>query len=141
MSTYAIADFFTRVRNAQMREARYVLVPKTNLTQKISTILSNEGFIEGVENVVTGKDGLQKESVFYLRLTLPILQVKNSQKVKPFSIKLISKPGCRIYVSAKSIPFPRKGMSLCLISTSKGIVTNHEAQNLGIGGEFLCMLW
>lgn len=140
MSTYSIADLFTRIRNAQMRDARHVLVPKTNVTQKIVTILSNEGFLDGVEQVFTGTQGLERKHEKYLRLTLPV-DVKETKAGKPLSVKIVSKPGCRIYISAKNIPFPRRGMSLCLLSTSKGILTNREAQLLGIGGEFLCILW
>lgn len=140
MSTYSIADLFTRIRNAQMRDARHVLVPKTNVTQKIVTILSNEGFLDGVEQVFTGTEGLKREQDKYLRLTLPV-PLDTTQISKPLSVKIVSKPGCRIYVSAKNIPFPRRGMSLCLLSTSKGILTNREARLLGIGGEFLCILW
>jgi small subunit ribosomal protein S8 len=136
MSTYSIADFFTRIKNAQTRDAQHVLVPKTNVNQKISTILSNEGFLDAVEQNFNGNENLRQGKDIYLRLTLPF-----QKSGKPFSIKIVSTPGCRIYVSAKNIPFPRRGMSLCLLSTSKGIMTNHEAKTLGIGGELLCILW
>ena len=130
------ADILTRIRNAQLRKARYVLIPKTNLAKQLVTILSNEGFLEVVEEL---SEKTQTTAKHYLRVALPIQ--KESQKAKAHTMKVISKPGCRVYMNSKNIPSPRQKMSLCIVSTSKGILTTSEAKLLGVGGEILCTIW
>lgn len=133
---YTIADTLTRIRNAQLRKSRYVLIPKSNMAQQLVMILSNEGFLEGVEEL---SHRTQNTSQLFLRVSL---FAQNSRaKAKPHTMKVVSRPGCRIYVNCKNIPTPRQNMSVCILSTSKGLLTGKEARLLGIGGEVLCTIW
>ena len=133
---HIIADMLTRIRNAQLRKARYVLIPKTKLARQVALVLSNEGFLDSVEEL---SQQVQLTSKLFLRLCLP--DQKQNIKAKPHTMNVISKPGCRVYVTAKNIPVLRQNMSLCLMSTSKGIVTSKEAKALKVGGEVLCTIW
>nr|YP_009057484.1 ribosomal protein S8 [Prasinoderma coloniale]AID67569.1 ribosomal protein S8 [Prasinoderma coloniale] len=133
---HTIADTLTRIRNAQLRKARYVLIPKTNMAKQLVMILSNEGFLEGVEEL---SQKTQKVSQHFLRVSLP--EQSQTTKAKPHVMKVVSRPGCRVYVNCKNIPTPRQNMSVCILSTSKGLLTNKEARLLGVGGEVLCTIW
>ncbi len=133
---HIIADMLTRIRNAQLRKARYVLIPKTKLARQVALVLSNEGFLDSVEEL---SEQVQLTSKRFLRLCLP--DQKQNIKAKSHTMTVISKPGCRIYVTAKNIPNLRQNMSLCLMSTSKGVITSKEAKALKVGGEVLCTIW
>ncbi len=133
---HIIADMLTRIRNAQLRKAQYVLIPKTKLARQVALVLSNEGFLDGVEEL---SEQVRITSKRFLRLCLP--NQRQNTKSKAHIMKVISKPGCRVYVTAKNIPTLRQDLSLCIMSTSKGIMTSKEAQTLKIGGEVLCTIW
>lgn len=133
---HTIADTLTRIRNAQLRKSRYVLIPKTNLAQQLILILSNEGFLEGVEELSQKTQGTSQR---FLRVSLPAQSAVG--KAKPHTMKVVSRPGCRVFVNYKNIPTPRQNMSVCVLSTSKGLLTNKEARLLKVGGEVLCTVW
>lgn len=128
----AISDMLTRIRNANMVRHQIVQIPKTRMTLSIATILKEEGYIAEFEEF---KENQQE----FLLLCLKY----QGQKRQPIitSITRISKPGLRIYVDSKNLPQVLGNLGIAIISTSKGVITNHKAKNLGIGGEIICYIW
>jgi len=128
----AISDMLTRVRNANMVRHQIVQIPHTKMTLAIASILKEEGFISDFEE-------FEENNQKFLLLCLKYL----GQKRQPIitSIKRISKPGLRIYVSNKNLPKVLGNLGVAILSTSKGVMTNHRAKTLGIGGEVICYIW
>lgn len=128
----AISDMLTRIRNANMVRHQIVQIPKTRMTFSIATILREEGYIAEFEEFKENKQ----------EFLLLCLKYKG-QKRQPIitSITRISKPGLRIYVDSKNLPRVLGNLGIAIISTSKGVITNHKAKNLGIGGEIICYIW
>ena len=132
MVTDSIADMLTRIRNANMVKHQIVKIPATKMSKAIATILKAEGFIENFE--------IYSENIYqYLLLSL---KYKGQSRERVLSkIKRISKPGLRVYTNSKTLPIVLDGLGIAIISTSKGIMTNNKAKELGIGGEVLCYIW
>jgi len=130
--TDSIADMLTRIRNANMVKHQIVKIPATKMSKAIATILKAEGFIENFE--------IYSENTYqYLLLSL---KYKGQSRERVLSkIKRISKPGLRVYTNSKTLPIVLDGLGIAIISTSKGIMTNNKAKELGIGGEVLCYIW
>lgn len=132
MVTDNIADMLTRIRNANMVKHRIVKIPATKMSRAIATILKEEGFIENFE--VYNEDLYQ-----YLLISL---KYKGQSRERVISkIKRISKPGLRVYANSKMLPSVLDGLGIAILSTSKGVMTNSKAKELGIGGEVLCYIW
>ena len=129
--TDPIADMLTRVRNANTARHENVDVPASNIKKDIARILLEEGFIKGYDVIEDGKQGLIR---FFLKYG------KVGERVIT-GIKRISKPGMRVYADRDSIPKVLNGIGISIISTSKGIVTDKQARELGIGGEVICYVW
>ena len=125
-----IADMLTRIRNANAQRHETVDVPSSKLKKSIAEILLEEGFIKGYEEIEDGVQGT-------LRITLKYV---NKQKVIR-GLKRISKPGLRVYASKEELPKVLNGLGIALISTSKGIKTDKEARQEGLGGEVLAYVW
>ena len=98
----------------------------------IANILKEEGFITDFENY-------QEENREYLLLSLKY--IGKSRKSVISKIKRVSKPGLRVYTSSKDLPRVLDNLGIAIISTSKGVMTNIKARELGIGGEVLCYIW
>ena len=129
MMTDPIADMLTRIRNAnQMRNAT-VSMPSSNLKGEIAKLLLEEGYIENYE--VSGE--VKKE------LTITLKYVENERVIT--GLKRISKPGLRVQASVEKLPKVLNGMGIAIISTSKGIVTDAKARELGVGGEVVAYVW
>ena len=128
----AISDMLTRVRNANMVRHQIVQIPNTKMTLAIANIIKEEGFISDYEQ-------FEENDQKFLLLCLKY----QGQKRQPIitSIKRISKPGLRIYVSNKNLPKVLGNLGIAILSTSKGVMTNHRAKTLGIGGEVICYIW
>ena len=128
----AISDMLTRVRNANMVRHQIVQIPNTKMTLAIATIIKEEGYISDYEQ-------FEENDQKFLLLCLKY----QGQKRQPIitSIKRISKPGLRIYVSNKNLPKVLGNLGIAILSTSKGVMTNHRAKTLGIGGEVICYIW
>ena len=127
--TDPIADMLTRIRNAnQMRNAT-VSMPSSNLKAEIAKLLLEEGYIENYE--VSGE--VKKE------LTITLKYVENERVIT--GLKRISKPGLRVQASVEKLPKVLNGMGIAIISTSKGIVTDAKARELGVGGEVVAYVW
>ena len=132
MVTDTISDMLTRIRNASMLKHRIVQIPKTKMSSSITHILKTEGFIEDFEIY-------EEDSVKCLLLSL---KYSENFRVPVISkIERVSKPGLRVYVNSKTLPNVLNNLGIAILSTSKGIMTNKKAQELGIGGEVLCYIW
>ena len=129
MMTDPIADMLTRIRNAnQMRNAT-VSMPSSNLKVEIAKLLLEEGYIENYE--VSGE--VKKE------LTITLKYVDNERVIS--GLKRISKPGLRVQASVEKLPKVLNGMGIAIISTSKGLMTDAKARELGVGGEVVAYVW
>lgn len=127
-----IADFLTRIRNATRAQHRYVDVNWSKMKQNIADILKASGFIE---NYLVKHDNRQRGT---MRL---FLKYTNGRQPVIQGINRVSKPGLRKYVGYKDIPQFFGGMGLSIVSTSKGVISGHEAVSNKLGGEILCMVW
>ena len=129
--TDPIADMLTRIRNAGSSKHKTVDVPASNMKRAIADILFKEGYIKSYEEISDETQGI-------IRITLKYDE--NGKKVIS-GLKRISKPGLRVYASKDELPKVLNGLGIALISTSKGIMTDKEARNNGIGGEVLAYIW
>jgi len=130
--TDTISDMLTRIRNANMVKHQIVQVPSTKMSNAIATILKEEGFIENFEAYTEG-----------VQLNL-LISLKYKGKLRePVICKLerISKPGLRVYSNSKELPKVLGDLGIAIMSTSKGVMTNFKAKELGVGGEVLCYIW
>lgn len=126
-----IADFLTRIRNANMAQHESVEAPASKMKKDIAEILKNEGFIRDVEYVDDNKQGI-------IRVFLKYGQ--DGQRVIS-GLKRISKPGLRSYVKADAVPKVLNGLGIAIISTSEGVVTDKVARAKKIGGEVIAYIW
>ena len=127
-----ISDMLTRIRNATMVKHQIVQIPVTKMSSAITKILKEEGFIEDFESYEENK----RE---YLLLSLKYNG--KSRKSVISKIQRVSKPGLRVYANSKELPKVLDNLGIAIMSTSKGVMTNLTAKELGIGGEVLCYIW
>tara|TARA_Y100000590_G_C15209069_1_gene821724 strand:- start:70 stop:468 length:399 start_codon:yes stop_codon:yes gene_type:complete len=126
-----IADFLTRIRNAQMALKKWVDIPSSALKIRISYVLKEESFIR---DYVLIKDNKQNVLRLYLRYD-------DSNNPVIHGLKRISTPGCRRYVPSDKIDRVLNGMGISILTTSKGVISNKKAQKFNVGGEVLCQVW
>ena len=131
MMTDPIADLLTRVRNANDARHGTVEVPVSKVKKVVVEILLQEGYIKSVEEYKVG-------IVPMMKLTLKYGEGK--EKVIK-GLKRISKPGLRVYCRSEEVPKVLNGLGIAVISTSKGVIADKEARNLGLGGEVICYIW
>mgnify|MGYP000792751808 FL=1 len=129
--TDPIADMLTRIRNANSKKHKTVDVPASNMKKAIANILFKEGYIAAYEEINDNTQGV-------IRITLKYDE--NGARVID-GLKRISKPGLRVYASKEELPKVLNGLGIAIISTSKGLKTDKEARELGIGGEVLAYVW
>ena len=129
--TDPIADFLTRIRNANMVMHEKVEIPASKTKIALAEILKNEGFIKDYEQIEDGKQGIIR---VYLKYG------PNREKLIS-GLKRISKPGLKVYCKKDEIPRVLNGLGIAIISTSKGIMTDKEARKHGLGGEVICYVW
>ncbi len=128
--TDPIADMLTRIRNAQMAGHSSVAIPRSNLKVGIVQILKNEGFVEGFVETpgrVTGK--------------IKVFLKYDGGKGIIRGLHRVSRPGRRVYVGKDDIPRVRNGLGVAILTTPRGILTDHQARVAGVGGEVLCKVW
>jgi len=133
MFTDPIADYLTRVRNAQMAGHKIVDVPASNMKKAITQILFDKGYILNYKfEDTTNNQGNIKIALKY-----------NPQTKLPAIKKLlrVSKPGLRKYADSSNLPRVINGLGIAIISTSKGVVTDKEARDLHVGGEVICHVY
>jgi small subunit ribosomal protein S8 len=130
MHSDPIADMLTRIRNALMVSTPVVEIPRSNLKVEIARILKEEGYIE--DYIV--------DETFPPKLSLKLKYFGAHRKRRPVitGLERVSKPGRRVYVSKKEIPWVLSGMGIAILSTSQGIMTDQQARRKGVGGEVLC---
>ncbi|MDD5618741.1 MAG: 30S ribosomal protein S8 [Candidatus Omnitrophica bacterium] len=128
--TDLIADAFTMIRNASMAKKENLDVPASNTIKSILEILKNEGYIENFKLIEDKKQGLAR---IYLKYIAGKPAIRN--------IKRISRPGLRVYVRHQKVPSVLRGRGLAIISTSKGILTDKQVKESGIGGEIIGYIW
>jgi small subunit ribosomal protein S8 len=129
--TDPIADMLTRLRNAARAHKTEFVVPYSKLKSEIARILEKEGYIAGFELETTPKGR-------------PNLKIRNKFVNKTSAIaglKRVSKPGLRRYVKADQVPRVLGGMGVAVLSTSRGVLTGHEARRQNVGGELLAYIW
>ena len=129
--TDPIADFLTRIRNAQSAEKNWVDIPASNLKKRIAYVLKEEKFIRDIILIQDNKQDLLRIFLNYDYGKKPVIH----------GIQRFSKPGCRRYVAADNMPRVLNGMGVSILSTSKGVVSNKKAKLLNVGGEVLCQVW
>ena len=130
MVTDTIADMLTRIRNANQMKYNNVAVLNTKMTREIASILKEEGYIS--EYAVN-------EETKMLDLSLKYGDNKKERVIT--GLKRISKPGLRVYAKRDELPRVLNGLGIAIISTSKGIMTDKEARENGLGGEVLAYIW
>jgi len=135
-----IADMLTRIRNASLVKKTEVLLPMSKVKFNVAKVLEKEGFITKVEVIPGGKD-LQKNKAAKFDQIKITLKYKENGQPKISSLKRVSKPGHRVYVNKDEIKPVLGGLGFSIISTSKGIMTGHQAFQEKIGGEFICEIY
>lgn len=133
MMTDPIADMLTRIRNAQAVGKIAVAVPASKLKRAIAELLAREGWLVRVETHAAGTGG-REEMVLTLRYRSP-------GEPKITSIRRVSRPGRRVYVTHGAIPRVKRGAGLAILSTPQGLLTNREARERKVGGEVICEIW
>lgn len=130
-TTDPIADMLTRIRNANSAKHKTVDVPASKMKTAIAEILFKEGYIKSFELISNGNQGI-------IRITLKYDE-KGTRVID--GIKRISKPGLRVYAGKEELPRVLNGLGIAIISTSKGLKTDKEAREAGMGGEVLAYIW
>jgi small subunit ribosomal protein S8 len=126
-----IADLLTRIRNAQKAQHASVVIPHSKIKLELVKILKFEGFVEGYV-----------EKADRVRGTIKVfLKYDESQAGIIRGIKRISKPGRRFYVGKADIPRVRNGLGVAILTTPRGVLTDRQARDAGVGGEVLCHVW
>ena len=128
--TDLIADVFTIIRNALLIKKDIVDVPASSNIKEIIAILKKSEYIDNFKLIEDKKQGLVR---VYLKYMAGKPAIRN--------IKRVSKPGLRVYVNGKKIPTVLRGRGIAIISTSKGVITDKEARELGVGGEVMGYIW
>ena len=130
MNTDPIADFLTRIRNAQMARHKVVEIPASSIKKEITKILEDKGYILSHKLVEDDKQGIIKIALKYVDSTPAIKKIER-----------VSSPGLRKYVGADALPRVLNGLGIAIISTSKGVISDKEARQNKIGGEVLCYVY
>jgi small subunit ribosomal protein S8 len=132
--TDPIADFLTRLRNAAKAQHHDFTVSSSKLKHELARILSEEGYIDGFEVHPAGNGRPGDEITVTLKYTVDRRPVISG-------LERVSRPGQRTYVDHAHIPRVQGGMGTAIISTSRGVMTGHDARREGIGGEVVARVW
>jgi small subunit ribosomal protein S8 len=132
MVTDPIADFLTRIRNAQMARHRIVEIPASNVKKRITEILYDKGYILKYKFEEDNKQGIIKIALKYDPATKePAIR----------ALERVSRPGLRQYAKPADIKRVQNGLGIAIISTSKGVMTDKEARAQNVGGEVMCHIY
>ena len=126
-----IADLLTRIRNGVKSKKREVNIPSSRLKVEVVKILKEEGYIRNFKVIDDNKQGILNVSLKY----------GEDGKSVVSGLRRVSKPGCRIYCTADSVPKALDGLGLVIVSTSQGVLSGRRCEELGTGGEVLCSVW
>ena len=126
-----VADFLTCIRNAIGAKHRKVDVPSSQMKQEIAKVLLRERFINNFKVIEDTKQGVLR---IYLKYT-------GDEQSVITGVQRVSKPGRRVYVGKARIPRVMGGLGTTVLSTSRGLMTDREAREAGLGGEIVCKVW
>ena len=129
--TDPIADFLTRIRNANMVRHESLELPASRIKKDIADILKREGFIKDVEYIEDDKQNVIRVFLKYGKYNERVIT----------GLKRISKPGLRVYAKTGEVPKVLNGLGIAIVSTSEGVITDKEARAKNIGGEILAYVW
>jgi small subunit ribosomal protein S8 len=129
--TDPIADLLSRIRNAALVGHSSLVAPRSKIKLSIVQILKQEGFLEGYIEIEDNKQGMIKIFPRYDQSNRSILR----------GLKRISKPSRRYYVGKSDIPRVRNGLGVAILTTPRGVLTDSQAREAGVGGEVLCYVW
>jgi small subunit ribosomal protein S8 len=129
--TDPVADMLARIRNATVAKHSKVDIPASRMKISLAKILKSEGYIKNYKVLKDQSHGVLRIYIKYDEANQGVIA----------GLKRLSKPGRRVYVKKKDIPFVLNGMGIAVLSTSKGILTDREARKQNVGGELLCSLW
>jgi small subunit ribosomal protein S8 len=121
----------TRIRNAANAKHETVDIPASNMKKAIAEILVEEGYISGYQVIEDGKQGTIRVTLKYGKGKTKTIQ----------GLRRVSKPGLRVYSTCEEMPKVLNGLGIAIVSTSKGVVTDKKARELGVGGEVLAFVW
>ncbi len=131
MMTDPIADMLIRIKNALMARHKTVIIPASKIKLEIARILKEEGYIEDYKFIDEKPQGKIEIVLKYDENKRPVIA----------GVRRVSKPGRRIYRGYRDLPKVLDGLGIAIISTSQGIMTDHEARRRKVGGEVLCEIW
>ena len=126
-----VADLLTSIRNACKAKHKKVDVPASQLKGEIVRVLLREKYINNVKSIDDKKRGILRIYLKYDQKERPVIQ----------GIERMSTPGRRVYLRRHEVPKVQGGLGTALVSTSSGIMTDQEARDEGLGGEYLCRVW
>jgi small subunit ribosomal protein S8 len=132
--TDPVSDFLTRLRNAAKAQHHDVAIPSSKLKRELARILKEQGDIEAWDVRPPAEDRPGEEIVITLKYT-------DDRKPVISGLQRVSRPGRRTYVDHAHIPRIQGGMGTAIISTSRGVMTGHEARIAGVGGEVVAQVW
>ncbi|TWF37451.1 small subunit ribosomal protein S8 [Chitinophaga polysaccharea] len=132
MVTDPIADFLTRIRNAQMATHRIVEIPASKLKKRITEILYDKGYILKYKFEEDNKQGV-------IKIALKYDPISKEPAIK--ELQRISRPGLRQYAKPEEFKRVKNGLGVAIISTSKGVMTDKEAKAQNVGGEVVCYIY
>jgi small subunit ribosomal protein S8 len=129
--TDPLGDMIARIHNAQMRKKPKVSTPGSRLRKSVLEVLKSEGYIRGYASVEhdNGRTELEIELKYFD--DGPVIR----------EIARVSKPGRRVYASVKNLPRIHNGLGVAILSTPKGVMSDHEARDANVGGEILCTVF
>jgi len=123
-----IADMLTRIRNAQRNREKSVKCLNSKVCRGIARVLQEEGYIDGFDEIEDGRQGLIRVRLKYGPRGEQVLH----------SLRRDSRPGRRVYRGVEELPRPRQGLGICVVSTSRGVLSDRGCREARIGGELLC---
>lgn len=129
--TDPIADYLTRIRNAQQAGHRRVDIPASKLKRALTKILLDKGYIQNYMDIDDGKQGLIRVFLKYDQYGHSVIR----------NIQRVSKPGLRKYTPSTEVPRVLNGLGIAILTTSQGVMTDKEARRLNVGGEVICTVY
>jgi small subunit ribosomal protein S8 len=134
MMTDPVSDMLTRIRNAIHAGHSSVVIPSSKLKLSIVRVLRDEGFVQNYDVI---PDRRQPK----IRVWLKYMGERRDRRSVISGLKRVSKPGRRVYVGKKEIPWVLSGVGIAVLSTPKGVLTDRQARRMGVGGEVMCYVW
>ena len=131
MVTDSISDLLTRIRNGVKAKKREVNIPSSRLGVEVVKILKEEGYIKNFKVVDDDKQGILNVSLKYTEANQSVIT----------GLRRVSTPGRRVYLGKTRLPKVMGGLGASILSTSRGLMTDREAREAGLGGELVCQVW